>query len=82
MRPRLSDLTQFPAMMPDLASLLTKIRAKQHGSPKWQDACNRLRPMKYLMILLAVVVVGLALLAPQRLDLFPERPYSGAYAGN
>ena len=38
--------------------------------------------MKYLFVLLVLVVIGLSLVAPGKMDLFPERPYSGAYAGN
>jgi hypothetical protein len=38
--------------------------------------------MKYLMLLLAVVVIGVSLIAPNQLNLFPERPYYGAYSGN
>ena len=35
--------------------------------------------MKYLMILLAVVAIGVSLIAPKQVALFPEQPYQGAY---
>jgi len=38
--------------------------------------------MKYMFVLFAVVIVALALVAPNHIELFPERPYTGAYAGN
>lgn len=38
--------------------------------------------MKYLMLLLALVVIGMSMLAPKELNLFPEKPYTGAYAAN
>jgi hypothetical protein len=37
--------------------------------------------MKYLIILLAVVAIGVSLVAPKQVVLFPERPYEGAYSG-
>ena len=38
--------------------------------------------MKYILILFALMVIGFSLLAPTRMDLFPEKPYSGAYSTN
>jgi hypothetical protein len=35
--------------------------------------------VKSLIVLLALVVIGVSLLAPKELVLFPERPYHGAY---
>jgi hypothetical protein len=38
--------------------------------------------MKYLLILFALMAIGFSMLAPKQMDLFPDRPYSGAYGGN
>jgi hypothetical protein len=40
------------------------------GSPK----------MKYLFVLFALVIIGLSMIAPNQIDLFPERPYHGPYS--
>ena len=37
--------------------------------------------MKYLMLTFALLIVGMSLLCPPSLQLFPERPYHGPYAG-
>ncbi len=37
--------------------------------------------MKYIMLLLALVVIGVSMIAPNQMILFPERPYYGAYSG-
>jgi len=37
--------------------------------------------MKYLMIVMALIVIGLSFLTPSQMQLFPERPYHGPYSG-
>jgi hypothetical protein len=36
--------------------------------------------MKYLIVTMALLVMGLSFLTPPRVSLFPERPYHGAYS--
>jgi hypothetical protein len=39
-------------------------------------------PMKYLLLLFALMIVGMSFLAPKQMTIFPDQPYVGAYGGN
>jgi hypothetical protein len=40
------------------------------------------RPMKYLLLLFALMIIGISFLAPKEMQLLPDQPYVGAYSAN